>query len=130
MPRSPSTQAQIATQEAFGERMRRLRRLKELSQTELGQRIGVHYTQIGRYERGESLPSSDKLKALSDTLGVTPSYLMEGAADDVEAAAFEDRQLLRQFHEVERLPASEREVIKKLLDAFLLKWRIQEMASS
>ncbi|EJE9589755.1 transcriptional regulator, partial [Salmonella enterica] len=36
--------------------------------------------------------------------------------------------LLRQFQEVEQLPDDDKEVIKKLLDAFLTKKHIQALA--
>lgn len=69
------------------------------------------------------------LKRLADALGVTGDYLLEGAATEAAKARFEDRELLRQFQEVEQLPDEDKEVIKKLLDAFLTKKHIQAMAN-
>ncbi|MFP1751069.1 hypothetical protein [Lonsdalea quercina] len=48
--------------------------------------------------------------------------------DEAAKARFEDRELLRQFQEVELLPDEDKEVIKKLLDAFLTKKRLQVLA--
>jgi transcriptional regulator with XRE-family HTH domain len=70
-----------------------------------------------------ALPSGDTLKRLADALGVTSDYLLEGATQDAAKAKFEDRELLRQFQEVERLP-----LVKKLLDAFLTKKQLQALA--
>lgn len=36
----------------FAQRLRALRKQNNLSQTELGQRAELHYTHIGRFERG------------------------------------------------------------------------------
>ena len=112
-------------QDGFSERLRTLRKQKNLSQTELGQLAGLHYTHIGRFERGTSRPGSDTLKRVADALGVSGDYLLEGAAEEAAKARFEDRELLKQFQEVERLPAEDKHVVKTLLDAFLTKKQLQ-----
>jgi len=115
--------------DGFAQRLRELRRQRDLSQTELGERVGVHYTHISRYERGISRPSADTLKRLADVLGVSGDYLLEGAADEAAKARFEDRELLRQFEEVQALPPRDKEIVKELLDAFLTKRQIQSIAA-
>jgi transcriptional regulator with XRE-family HTH domain len=113
----------------FPERLRALRKQRNLSQTELAKLVGVHYNHIGRYERGESRPSADTLKRLADELNVSSDYLIEGHSEEAAKARFEDRELLRQFQEVEKLDEEDKVVVKKLLDAFLTKKRIQELAA-
>lgn len=103
----------------FVQRLRELRKNKNLSQTELGQLAALHYTHFGRFERGASRTSGDTLKRLADALGVTSAYLLDGAADEAAKARFEDRELLKQFQEVEQLPDEDKNVVKKLLDPFL-----------
>jgi transcriptional regulator with XRE-family HTH domain len=112
----------------FAARLRALRKQKNLSQTEMGQLAGLHYTHIGRFERGIAMPGSDTLKRLSDALGVTSDYLLEGSTNEAAKAKFEDRELLQQFQEVEQLPEEDKHVIKKLLDAFLTKKHLQALA--
>jgi transcriptional regulator with XRE-family HTH domain len=112
----------------FPERLRQLRKQRDLSQTELGELVGLHYNHIGRYERGASRPSADAARRLADTLGVSTDYLMEGTTEEAAKARFEDRELLRQFQEVESLPDDDKLVVKKLLDAFLTKKQIQRLA--
>jgi len=116
------------TLKGFAQRLRELRKNKNLSQTELGQLAGLHYTHIGRFERGTSRPSGDTLKRLADALGVTSDYLLDGAATEAAKARFEDRELLKQFQEVEQLPDEDKNVVKKLLDAFLTKKQLQALA--
>jgi len=113
----------------FAQRLRELRKQKGLSQTELGERVGVHYTHIGRYERGVSRPGADTLKRLADALGVSGDYLLEGAVEEAAQARFEDRELLRQFQEVEKLPEEDKAVVKRFLEAFLTKKQLQELAA-
>jgi transcriptional regulator with XRE-family HTH domain len=116
------------TLEGFAQRLRELRKGKNLSQTELGQLAGLHYTHIGRFERGASRPSGDTLMRLADVLGVTSDYLLDGATHEAAKARFEDRELLKQFQEVEQLPDEDKNVVKKLLDAFLTKKQLQALA--
>jgi hypothetical protein len=64
----------------------------------------LHYTHIGRFEPGCSRPSDATLKR------------------------FADRDHLRQFQEVEQLPDDVKLVIKKILDAFLIRKLLQALA--
>jgi transcriptional regulator with XRE-family HTH domain len=112
----------------FSQRLRDLRKQNNLSQTELGQRAGLHYTHIGRFERGASRPSGDTLMRLADALGVSSDYLLDGATDEAAKAKFQDRELLKQFQEVEQLPDAEKNVVKALLDAFLTKQHLKALA--
>lgn len=113
----------------FPDRLRQLRRQKNLSQAELGKLVGLHATHIARYEGGVSRPAADSLKRLADALGVSGDYLIDGSTEAAIQAKFEDRELLWQFQEVEKLPESDKLVIKTLLDAFLAKRQIQALVS-
>ena len=91
--------AKMPSPDGFAERLRELRKQKGLSQAELGERVGIHYTHVGRYERGVSRPAADTLKRLADALGVSGDYLLEGTVEEAARARFEDR-------EPSRLPCS------------------------
>ncbi len=56
------------------------------------------------------------------------SYLLDGATNEAAKAKLGDRVLLKQFQEVEHLSAEDKDVIKKLLDAFLTKKQLQILA--
>ena len=83
----------------------------------------------GRYERGVSRPAADTLKRLADALGVSGDYLLEGAVEEAARAGFEDRELLQQFQEIEKLPEEDKAVVKRFLDAFLTKKQLQKLAA-
>ena len=117
----------VDSSNSFAERLRTLRKQKNLSQTELGKLADLHYTHIGRFERGISRPSGDTLKRLSDVLDVSSDYLLGGSTEDAAKARFEDRELLRQFQEVENLSDEDKTVVKTLLDAFLTKKKLQSL---
>lgn len=109
----------------FAQRLRELRRRKDLSQVDLAEKVDVHSTHISRYERGLSRPSADTLKRLADVLGVSGDYLLEGATDEAAKARFEDHELLRRFQEVQDLSDRDKEIVKEFLDAFLTKRQLQ-----
>jgi transcriptional regulator with XRE-family HTH domain len=112
----------------FPERLLSLRRQKKLSQTDLGRVVGVHYSHIGRYERGISRPVADTLKRMADALGVSADYLIEGTMEEAAKARLEDRELLFQFQEVEKLADEDKTVVKILIEAFLTKKQLQSLA--
>jgi transcriptional regulator with XRE-family HTH domain len=113
----------------FSERLKQLRKQRDLSQAQLAKAVGVHQNHIGRYERGESQPSADALRRLAEALTVTTDYLIEGMSDEGANSRFEDRELLRQFQEVERLPSADKLLVKSFLDALLFKRKVEEMAA-
>jgi len=60
-----------------GERLKQARQRIGLSQSDLGQQLGVAYQQIGRWEQNHSLPSSDTLARMAQILGCTADWLLE-----------------------------------------------------
>lgn len=73
---------------ALGAKVRKYREQANLSQTDLGEKLGVSYQQVQKYERGVSRMSVDTLlrlaRALEQPLGV---FLPAGAAWSGDAMA-------------------------------------------
>ena len=59
----------------FGERVRKLRQTKGLSQEELAFRAKVHRTYLGGIERGERNPALKNIAAIAKALDVSLSEL-------------------------------------------------------
>jgi transcriptional regulator with XRE-family HTH domain len=113
---------------AVGERIKELRQHKKLTQTDLAKLVGLTYIQIGRYETLKSAPSSDVLQRLAQALDTTTDFLMRGNQDEAVAAQLTDKELLKQFKQVEQLGAEDKHLIKTFIDAFLTKRQIQQLA--
>ena len=60
----------------IGNRIEEERKKKNLSQRELGEIIGVNDTQISNYEKGISIPPSDRLGMMADIFSCTTDYLL------------------------------------------------------
>ena len=87
---------------SIGTRIKELRTQKRLKQTELGAIVGLNYVQLGRYELGKAKPASDMLFKLAKALDTTTDYLVnDGENDAAVTAQLTDRELLKQFKEVE-----------------------------
>lgn len=115
--------------DGFAERLKQLRREKNLSQTELGKLTGLHYNHIGRYERGGSIPTTKALKRLAEALEVSADYLVTGSSHEAAKANLKDKELLDLFKEVEKLPEEDKTVAKKVLEALLAKRKIQSIVN-
>ena len=58
------------------ERLRELRKEKRLTQTQVGNYLGITVSAYGNYELGQREPSIDMLLKLADYFGVTVDYLL------------------------------------------------------
>jgi tetratricopeptide (TPR) repeat protein len=96
--------------ETIGERLRRLRHERGLSQRELAS-PGVSYAYISRIEAGARRPSVKALRMLARKLGVSPDYLETGS----EIRDVEERELRIADAELElRLAETPDEAAQKL----------------
>jgi transcriptional regulator with XRE-family HTH domain len=62
----------------FGDRLRKLRKEKKLSQKEFGKLFDLSESTIGMYERDERKPDYDTLKRIADFFDETIDYLITG----------------------------------------------------
>lgn len=111
-------------------RLKQARKDKNLSQQELAKLSDVHYSNIGRYERGDAQPSAELLNRIARALEVSPDFLMNGTIQDKAESSLSDNDLLNQFRKVEKLPDDKKRLVKEFLDAFLFKYNIQQQIAS
>ena len=114
----------------FKDWIKQARKQNGYSQKELAELVGVHVTNISRYERGENRPTAEVLSRLADVLGVSLDFLMSGSVDQAASNSISDKELLQQFRRVEKLPQEKKHLIKEFLDAFLLKNELQQKLST
>lgn len=118
-----------ATTDGFSQRLRDLRQQRKMTQQDLAKAATIHYTHIGRYEAGKSMPSADTLRRISEALGTTVDFLMDGATQDSAKARLTSRALLQRFQDVERLPEDQQLVVMQLMDAFLAMNQLKSYAN-
>ncbi|UTW54165.1 helix-turn-helix domain-containing protein [Kordiimonas sp. SCSIO 12610] len=83
-----------------GQRVRARRKMLGLSQTELGNELGVTFQQVQKYERGTNRIGSSRLFKMSNTLDVPVAYFFEGAETKLpgydEASVLDDDVFTKQ----------------------------------
>lgn len=67
-----------------GEQIATLRKAKGITQNELGERIGVSFQAVSKWERGETLPDITLLPDLAKTLETTTDYILLGSEKVIE----------------------------------------------
>ncbi len=65
-----------------GARVRMLRERRKMSQTALGEAIGVSFQQVQKYERGANRISASALFHIARTLGVSPADFFDGLSGE------------------------------------------------
>lgn len=110
---------------AFKDRLKQARNKKGLSQSQLAKTIGVHVTNISRYERGENMPTSEVLSKLANAVDTTVDFLMSGSLQDLADEGISDKELLSQFKRVEQLPKDKKKLVKEFLESFLITSELQ-----
>lgn len=65
----------------IGENIREIRKLKGMTQAELGKKIGMSYQQIGQYENGKRNPKLQTIKKLAIALEVSMYDILKIGAE-------------------------------------------------
>lgn len=108
----------------IGEHIMIIRKQKNLSQGELGKRIGTSGDIIGRYERGVITPSIEVIMKIADELQVSIDYLVGKTNLQL------DRSTLNRIEDIGQLPEPEKAHVFKVLDALLRDYKTQRAYSS
>ncbi len=75
-----------------GSRVRTRRVGLRISQTKLGDAVGVTFQQVQKYENGTNRMGAARLYVIAKTLGVEVAFLFEGI-ENLEEATFEDMSM-------------------------------------
>ncbi|WP_018130974.1 helix-turn-helix domain-containing protein [Effusibacillus pohliae] len=65
----------------FGERLRQLRKQKNLTMKEFGKKFGLAESTISGYENGTRTPDLETIEKFADFFGVTVDYLVKGRTE-------------------------------------------------
>ena len=102
-----------------------LREAKGWNQSELADKSGVSRVMIGKYERGEAVPSIDAAKKIADALEVTLDYLTgEGTNSKL------DKKTVKRLHDIELLEDDKRNVLFDLIDTYIRDAKIRKAHAS
>ena len=100
----------------IGDKILTLRKEKGWSQQILAKKIGTSGPIVGRYERGEMIPSVEVAKKLADTFGVTLDFLVDRTGRTTE---IKDKTMLNRLIEIEALEQDDKNTITHVIDSLL-----------
>lgn len=104
----------------IGARLRNARILLGMSQEALGEKVGVTFQQIQKYEKGTNRVSASMMLRLADELGVPPAIFTEGLHVGGEPLpVITDRHALRAAELVAALSAPQRAKVVAMLETFV-----------
>ena len=112
----------------IGERIRKLREEKLLSQTELAKMVGITKQSLYKYESSiiTNIPSS-KIESIAQKLGTTPAYLMgweettikkNDTIADIILQIRSDEELLKIVKDICELSPEQQSAVQNLIFAF------------
>lgn len=101
---------------------------KGWSQTQLANKLGIHPQNVSRYERGPITPSTEALSKFAEVFGVSVDYLISDEAADSTTYKIKDKQLQRYLEEVDNLSEKDKELVKGLIEAVLVKDKVKDLA--
>jgi transcriptional regulator with XRE-family HTH domain len=113
----------------IGKRILELRKKAALSQSQLANKVGVSLVQLQRYENKGVQPPADILKNLADIFNVSIDFLVYGNNEEKAQQAIHDNDLLAQFKAVEQLNDHDRNTIKDIIDAFIMRSKVQAIVA-
>ncbi len=91
-----------------------LRKEKGWSQSDLASKTGVSQVMVGKYERGDAIPSFEVAKKIADAFEVSLDYLVgEG-----QNAKF-DKKILQRIQDIQNLDTDTRSILFDVIDTYL-----------
>lgn len=106
----------------FAAQLVRLRKQRGWTQQNLADALGLHLTQIKRYEAAASQPSLEALKKIALTLNVTLDELVFA---DTERGP--DEALKLKFEAIRQFDRSERKIAEGVLDSLIVQHQAKRL---
>lgn len=110
----------------LGEKIKQLRQEKGYSQTFLEKKSGVNSKLLSKYENGRIIPTADTLRKIAEGLDISADYLIFNNVPKDGRCQLNDLELFERFKEVERMDSENRKMIVNLIDAVIIKTKVQQ----
>jgi transcriptional regulator with XRE-family HTH domain len=117
-PAMPGGRPPKKTAPAFGQRMAAFRVAKGLSQTQLGEAIGMDRGLVAYYERAARNPSLELVQKIADFFGVSVGELLNDTAK-TRSKPGPASQFAQIAERLDQLPRAKQKVVAEMLEGFL-----------
>ncbi|MCP4669903.1 MAG: helix-turn-helix transcriptional regulator [Desulfobacula sp.] len=112
---------------SLGEKIKQLRQEQGLSQVLLEKKSGVNSKLLSKYENGRIIPTADTLRKIAQGLETSADYLIFDNVPKDGLSQIEDLDLFEKFKEVEQMDAENKNIIKSLIEAIIIKNKVQDV---
>lgn len=109
---------------SLGENIRRLRREKGWTQSDLSERTGIKINHLSRLEQDEGDPKASTINKLIEAFGCTPTRLL-AEPYSTEEGTRTDARLEMLWERVDNLPAEAKDDLINVLHRFCMGWEIE-----
>ncbi|MDD5342917.1 MAG: helix-turn-helix transcriptional regulator [Smithella sp.] len=103
----------------LGDKLRLLRLEKGLTQTQLGEKVGLSKRMMAHYEKHATRPPTDKVMLLAHALGIKIEDLLKSTP--ISKMAGTDPKFSRKLEKAKRLPQSDKQIVTTMIDSLLKK---------
>ncbi|WP_445357460.1 helix-turn-helix domain-containing protein [Microbulbifer sp. ANSA002] len=109
--------------QAFGKRLKELRKQKGWPQKELANKQDIRYSYLNKYESGMHAPSLEKLIQLADIFEVSLDYLVMG--QPMEESPIRNEVLFKRFKLLETFDDQDKDTVIRVIDTIIAQRQVE-----
>ena len=102
----------------IGSKISNLRKAKNWSQGELAEKITASREIIGKYERGENLPSIEMVVKMAKAFGVTVDFLI----GESESASY-DKETVDRINDIQKMDTETKRILFNVIDTYIQNFK-------
>ena len=115
--------------EEIGARILRMRKIRRFTQRELADRLDTHQSMVARWEKGQIYPREEIVQRIAEIFEVSVDELLSKDSGPTARSNSIDPELESLWNEVVNLSPHDRDVLKSVLEAMLVRSRVQEVVN-
>ncbi len=112
----------------LGQKIKRLRRERDLGQTQLAKKLNTSVVTISSYETDKSMPSSEMLMKLGKVFNVSIDYLV--SAQTSGTVQIQNKELLKRIEQLDRINPDDIKSLMDVMDVYIQKNTIKDTLAS
>lgn len=113
----------------IGEKIRKIREAKGLSQKEVAATVGMDQSQYSKIEKGKTDPTTATLQKITAAIGVSLAEIFASDEAFKDVGSY-DRSLMEKLQLLEQLEEDEKQSVFKIIDGLVSKKRLKESLSN
>lgn len=107
--------------ETFGQRIKKLRKERHITQLELAEKIGVDFTYVSKFENEKTVrpPSESTIRKIAEVLSTDPEELIilaQKVPDNMRQTLVQDTLAVDFLRVVHKFNKDQRDIIKMFID--------------